>query len=111
MSFACPWFGPGLVGLGRLQPVIDDTVRGALSGSGRKHLALCLIAALDVQARLRATRFAALAEEPEMGIHDGPREVLRHEIRGVLSSQDLPHLQLVEILLLLDPQGTDVDVP
>ena len=46
-----------------------------------------------------------------MGIHDGPCEVLRHEIRGVLGPQDLSHLQLVEILLLLNPQGTYVDVP
>jgi len=70
-----------------------------------------LLAALDVQARLRATRLAPLAEEPEVGVHDGPGEVLRHEIRGVLGPQDLSHLQLVEILLLLDPQGTDVNVP
>ena len=37
--------------------------------------------------------------------------VLGHEIGWVLGAQDLPHFDVMECLTLLDPQGTNVDMP
>ena len=67
--------------------------------------------ALDVESGLGTPGLTSLTEKVKMRVHHQSGEVLRHEIRGVLGPQDLSHLQLVEILLLLDPQGTDVNVP
>ena len=86
VSFPYPGLGPNLVRRRGLQPVIDHTMGGAVSSNGREHLCVYLFAALYVEARLRATGLAALAEEPAVGIHDRPCEVLSHEIRGILSS-------------------------
>ena len=39
------------------------------------------------------------------------RQVLRHEVGWVSSAQNLPHGNIVEVLLLLNPQGAYVYMP
>ena len=39
------------------------------------------------------------------------RQVLRHEVGWVFSAQNLPHGNIVEVLLLLNPHGDYVYMP
>ena len=45
-----------------------------------------------------------------MCINHRAGEILCHQVSRILSSQDFPHLELMEVLFFLDPQGADIDV-
>jgi len=66
--------------------------------------------ALDLKSGLGSSFSPLLTDELEVRIDHHAGEILCHQVSRILSSQDFPHLELMEILFFLDPQGADIDV-
>ena len=66
--------------------------------------------ALDLKTGLGSTIGPLMTHELEMSINHRSGEILSHEVRRIMSSENFTEFELVTILLLLNPQGTDVDV-
>ena len=67
--------------------------------------------ALYLETGLGSTIGHVMTHELKVCINHRAGEMIRHEVSRIIGSQNLPHLELVEILFLLDPQSANIDVP
>ena len=66
--------------------------------------------ALDLKSGLGSSIGPLLTYKPEVRIDHRAGEILGHKVGRIIGSLNLSHLQLMKILLLLYPQGANVDV-